>query len=1432
MKRFKKLISIITVIAMLCSTFVMNFNTLRAAEEANESEITNLAKYCEVEISSGEKGYYLTNGAINNTYWKGLSKTAYATVVLPWTATIHEIKVVTYFNDKSKWYTFEVFVSEDNATWTSVGKQELESNPGNVGYTFTLAQPVQAKYVKVQGINTNNGDRFDLVEIEAYGTIENIAKNKAIASNYAGTQKDAVDGDLGTYWDTASTADNTIWATLNDETYPYALIDLGGIYDLDAVDVIPYINSGRYYKYKVYTSLDGTNFTLLGEKNNENKSIKGDVYQPSAETFEARYIKVVGTYNSANGSFHLVEVMAKGTLLEEAKDAPVTLTYEFSGDQADKAGYGEGTIQITPSGFDMNGNYVLYWANEAGVLAGYEHIVSLPATGSTVTFEMVDGIAIPYGATKLVAFKSNTTTVASPDLANAIATFEIPESKQFKNNNVEFSFASVSDVHINFESVHPCRPTEKWIDALNFFDQLGLEKVVVSGDMTGDGTVSEFEAYVNASKQSTYDFEDIIEGRGNHETQDTENFYNYTSSAEQVHPYEKSPYFHVLVEGDEGEKDNLFIVMTQEIPSTSASNTADNFSTAQLDWFESLLVQYSGTNTNIFVVCHGYFKNWGPGDRVNGLYSQPMILSESFPGNMRFKALLEEYKEVVTMSGHTHFGYVEMVNYSDENGTAARMIHNSSVGRVRAYTASGTSTSFNVAGKVDETVTSEGYAVYVYDDAIVYNGYNLATKEIMPLGCYIMESYVQERKEVTSIEIAQQPDKTEYKIGQSFDKTGMVVNAIYTDGTSEEITSYSVVANNPLTLDDTSVTIKYQGYEVTLPITVTDMFKGKGTKEDPYLIETAEDFFNFTNQASTITTSHDTEAFGKGLYFAQTADIDMAGYPGYEGTDANGNKRLGISGVYDGQGHTINVDINTDTAQISVFPYVNGVLMNVKITGKIHAGESAQAVRTLGKNGVAVNCKFDLSFSFGTSSSATKYANGFTNTCYGYVYQVYNLYTSVADEAYAFTKKHDNDTVVDVYYDSYDKNGTALTDSKATRSSDGVAIANNFNDHTKVNAQTALAKMQAVCPEITLDDLCLWTTDGSAEMIPLNDYVEADYSAVDAAIAAIPAGLLIYTEESVAALNSAVNAVVRGLKGSQQAEVDAMAQAINDAITALEKEQVFEMTNFKAEALDYKTIQLSWDALKAANVYVVERLTSEGDWIELATITDTTYVASGVKTGKAYTYRVKAMNDTAQTEYAETTAQTTLTGEIELTLTNNGINKFDLAWNEVAGATRYIIYRKANDGEWKKVLTLGKDARSYTSNAMLAGTYTYVVKAARYDSTERVMGPTSNEVAGVSTFDAINVTLSNVDQTTVQLSWNKIEGVKYYEVYRVQTESYGEVGSYRLLKRTTALETTCTSLNPEKTYSFKVRGYNIVNGQKVYTEFSESVANKTFYIPV
>lgn len=61
----------------------------------------------------------------------------------------------------------------------------------------------------------------------------------------------------------------------------------------------------------------------------------------------------------------------------------------------------------------------------------------------------------------------------------------------------------------------------------------------------------------------------------------------------------------------------------------------------------------------------------------------------------------------------------------------------------------------------------------------------------------------------------------------------------------------------------------------------------------------------------------------------------------------------------------------------------------------------------------------------------------------------------------------------------------------------------------------------------------------------------ADYSAVEAAMAAIPTDLTVYTDESVAALNTAVDGVVRGKALASQANVNAMAQAIEDAITDL-----------------------------------------------------------------------------------------------------------------------------------------------------------------------------------------------------------------------------------------------------------------------------------------
>ena len=62
---------------------------------------------------------------------------------------------------------------------------------------------------------------------------------------------------------------------------------------------------------------------------------------------------------------------------------------------------------------------------------------------------------------------------------------------------------------------------------------------------------------------------------------------------------------------------------------------------------------------------------------------------------------------------------------------------------------------------------------------------------------------------------------------------------------------------------------------------------------------------------------------------------------------------------------------------------------------------------------------------------------------------------------------------------------------------------------------------------------------------------QADYTAVDTALAKVPEDLSVYTEASVKVLQDAIDHVERGLLFDRQAEVDAMAKAIEDAIAAL-----------------------------------------------------------------------------------------------------------------------------------------------------------------------------------------------------------------------------------------------------------------------------------------
>jgi hypothetical protein len=73
--------------------------------------------------------------------------------------------------------------------------------------------------------------------------------------------------------------------------------------------------------------------------------------------------------------------------------------------------------------------------------------------------------------------------------------------------------------------------------------------------------------------------------------------------------------------------------------------------------------------------------------------------------------------------------------------------------------------------------------------------------------------------EPTGIKITTAPNKTSYKEGEKFDKTGMVVELVYSDGNTQKITSYTV-PTAALTKADTEIEVAYKDFSAKQGITV------------------------------------------------------------------------------------------------------------------------------------------------------------------------------------------------------------------------------------------------------------------------------------------------------------------------------------------------------------------------------------------------------------------------------------------------------------------------------------------------------------------------------------------------------------------------------------------------------------------------------------
>ena len=282
-----------------------------------------------------------------------------------------------------------------------------------------------------------------------------------------------------------------------------------------------------------------------------------------------------------------------------------------------------------------------------------------------------------------------------------------------------YIFGSLSDVHTNdghyFEG------------ALDFFDEYGkIDFVAISGDIS-DGADKDLDFFNDTIKDREYK---VYTTTGNHDSTSVksgkwlEKINTSIKTDTEVLEIGKNGLDFVYAPSKDG--DSVFIFFCQTSWSYPKNPTGAEYSLVsaeQIKWLGEMLEKYK--DKTVFLYFHTFLS--GPGGRQEnsvgnlrnpGGYAYDLPYSYGAGDEMRFRALLKEYKNVVFFSGHSHWmfeleKYNPNLNMSNFGGQYCYMVHNPSVCTPR-WIEEDSPTRENMKGKY-----SEGWIVEKTDTYIV-----------------------------------------------------------------------------------------------------------------------------------------------------------------------------------------------------------------------------------------------------------------------------------------------------------------------------------------------------------------------------------------------------------------------------------------------------------------------------------------------------------------------------------------------------------------------------------------------------------------------------------------------------------------------------------------------------------------------------------------
>jgi hypothetical protein len=274
-------------------------------------------------------------------------------------------------------------------------------------------------------------------------------------------------------------------------------------------------------------------------------------------------------------------------------------------------------------------------------------------------------------------------------------------------------------------------------------------------------------------------------------------------------------------------------------------------------------------------------------------------------------------------------------------------------------------------------------------------------------------------------------------------------------------------------------------------------------------------------------------------------------------------------------------------------------------------------------------------------------------------------------------------------------------------------------------------------------------------------------------------------------------------------------------------------TSLTATTVDHQRIDLAWADNSADETgFRIERKTEpSGTFALIATVgaNVTKYYNTGLQSGTAYTYRVRAFNAGGDSGHSnEATASTDVAtlpaAPSDLVATAVDHQRIDLAWTDNStDETGFRIERKTEpSGTFALIATVGGNATKYYNTSLAAGTtYTYRIRAFSG------VGESENSNEATATTDPAttppapsNLVATPVSGDRIDLTWT--DNSSDETGFRIERKTEPS-GTYAVIATVGANVTKYynTGLQPGTTYTYRIRAYNGV-GDSPYSNEATS----------